>query len=205
MSIKPLSSHPQPQNPALRFSLSPPLPLPSCREIIAQIFTSQPPSLQGRVEKRPRDENEVVFESPIKKPRTENPPIALRPLQLKNDLPLEEIITKKTVRYPNGRVYSGEFRGNLFHGYGTLTFAGGKTYTGDFENGQMHGFGKLTFSTGNYLGEFKLGRFHGQGTLTLAEGIYTGQFRYGHVYGDGMLMYPDGRTPIVGLFSDERH
>ena len=70
----------------------------------------------------------------------------------------------------NGDEYLGEFRENLYSGYGKLIYAlTGNIYEGEFKNGVPEGRGKLTeaASTGNvYTGGFKDGKKHGEFTLT---------------------------------------
>jgi len=77
----------------------------------------------------------------------------------------------KTVEYPGEGIYTGQMRGQTFHGQGTWKSDFGVTYTGEFKNGFFHGTGTMTFSDGStYTGEFKEGSMHGHGVMTFADG-----------------------------------
>ena len=59
-------------------------------------------------------------------------------------------IKKKTVtkKYPDGAKYIGEFKDDLRHGKGTLSFDDGEKYVGGFKKGLEHGKGTLTYRDG---------------------------------------------------------
>ena len=47
------------------------------------------------------------------------------------------------MEYGDGRIYSGDWFNNLWHGIGTLTDSNGTSYTGQFKQGFKHGKGVL--------------------------------------------------------------
>ena len=65
-----------------------------------------------------------------------------------------------TIKYSNGDVYEGGFKGDLRHGDGKYIWANGETYTGEFASGNMHGYGTYTWPEGrpSYTGYFKDGK-----------------------------------------------
>jgi hypothetical protein len=70
-----------------------------------------------------------------------------------------------------GDKYVGEFKDNLWHGQGTLTWANGNKYVGEFKDGKWHGKGAFTSARGfSYVGEYKDNKITGKGTFTLASG-----------------------------------
>ena len=54
-----------------------------------------------------------------------------------------------TLVYGNGEVFEGEFRNNLYNGYGGHTWANGANYVGEFLNGQYNGKGVFTNPDGS--------------------------------------------------------
>ena len=75
-------------------------------------------------------------------------------------------------------VYSGEFGGGTFDGYGVL-FIGRSRYSGQFRQGRMHGQGVLLWDDGQmYVGGFEEGVIAGFGRLLAADGreVFAGQF-----------------------------
>eukprot|EP00826_Nyctotherus_ovalis_P025683 TRINITY_DN1992_c0_g3_i1.p2 TRINITY_DN1992_c0_g3~~TRINITY_DN1992_c0_g3_i1.p2 ORF type:complete len:112 (+),score=27.04 TRINITY_DN1992_c0_g3_i1:307-642(+) len=55
---------------------------------------------------------------------------------------------KGTYRWPDGRVYIGEFANDLKDGYGVMTWAHGERYEGSWKDGKMHGKGKMVSANG---------------------------------------------------------
>tara|TARA_B100001059_G_scaffold114388_1_gene114648 strand:+ start:742 stop:1278 length:537 start_codon:yes stop_codon:yes gene_type:complete len=100
-----------------------------------------------------------------------------------------------------GDKYTGEWKNDKKHGYGTYTWKNGNKYEGvyydDFPNGQ----GTLFYSNGdNYVGGFKDGLYHGQGTETFASGDkFVGNHKDGNRHGQGTYIWPDGKREI-GFF-----
>ena len=56
---------------------------------------------------------------------------------------------KKT--YSDGGVYKGNFKNDLYDGYGELKFPDGRFYKGNFKNGKREGYGELKFPDGGFL------------------------------------------------------
>jgi hypothetical protein len=57
--------------------------------------------------------------------------------------------TKFEKSYPGGEKYSGQWLGNLRHGFGTLTLADQSEYEGNWEYGLAKGKGKYTYANGD--------------------------------------------------------
>ena len=62
--------------------------------------------------------------------------------------------------------YEGEWKNNLKHGIGRMTYSDNGEYFGRFENGKRHGEGIFTYKKNNdvYSGSWKYGKKHGKGT-----------------------------------------
>jgi hypothetical protein len=84
--------------------------------------------------------------------------------------------------HKTGSVFVGEWKDNMRHGFGVLTFASGLEYSGEFFNDSIHGQGIITLIDASvYTGSFVDGLFHGYGTLEDASNniVYTGEFSMG--------------------------
>lgn len=69
------------------------------------------------------------------------------------------------LRLPDGAVYDGDTRDDLFHGEGTLTWPDGRYYEGEFREGRLNGHGKLVDRRGcAQEGQFVDGVLHGKGS-----------------------------------------
>lgn len=105
------------------------------------------------------------------------------------------------VRLPDGAVYDGETRDNLFHGEGTLTWPDGRYYEGAFREGRLHGHGKLVDRRGCVQeGQFVDGVLHGQGQFTCDEATWQGRFEQGELV-EGSVSYTEGGS-YQGEFRD---
>lgn len=94
-----------------------------------------------------------------------------------------------------GSVYDGDWKDNMRHGVGVLTFASGLEYSGEFFNDAIHGQGTVTLIDSSvYTGSFFNGLFHGKGTLeeSATKSVYTGEFSNGVRDGEGEEGYRDG-------------
>mmetsp|Transcript_991 Transcript_991/g.1635 ORF Transcript_991/g.1635 Transcript_991/m.1635 type:complete len:458 (-) Transcript_991:72-1445(-) len=94
-----------------------------------------------------------------------------------------------------GSVYDGDWKDNMRHGVGVLTFATGLEYRGEFFEDAIHGQGTITLLDSSvYTGSFFNGLFHGNGTLeeSAAKSVYTGEFSNGLRDGEGEEGYLDG-------------
>lgn len=94
--------------------------------------------------------------------------------------------------------YSGNFKNNLPHGLGTLTFNRG-TYRGQFKNGKFDGYGKLitksssySFGKRSYVGYFKNNYPNGKGKFIkekLVDRGEEGNFINGKLYGESKITW----------------
>jgi len=94
-----------------------------------------------------------------------------------------------------GSVYDGDWKDNMRHGVGVLTFASGLEYSGEFFKDSIHGQGTVTLIDSSvYTGSFFNGLFHGNGTLedSATKSVYTGEFSNGVREGEGEEGYHDG-------------
>lgn len=95
--------------------------------------------------------------------------------------------------------YTGGFKDDKFHGFGTRVYKDGGTYRGMWRNGQRHIRGAQRWPDGaTYVGGYNMGHFSGVGTLRLADGdTYTGEWHRGKRSGRGVRAYApaplDGR------------
>lgn len=93
--------------------------------------------------------------------------------------------------FPNGDIYSGNFKGVLPNGKGRYTWSDGTIYEGDWERGKMTGKGQITWLSGaKYEGDFSGGHLHGFGTFTGLDGtVYSGAWRMNVQHGIGRKHY----------------
>ena len=76
-----------------------------------------------------------------------------------------------TLRFTDGALYHGNFRGGKFNGTGTLTYPDGSVYRGRFRDQLQDGKGLLTDAEGNrYEGQWQAGKRHGEGHVTFHDG-----------------------------------
>lgn len=78
-------------------------------------------------------------------------------------------------------IYKGEFKEDLFHGYGSLKYSDGREYNGEFRNGEINGKGAMQFEDLSiYNGQWRNGRMHGLGTFSTSKGDqWTGLWNNG--------------------------
>lgn len=113
---------------------------------------------------------------------------------------------KGTIKWPDGRIYNGEYGpGNIGrHGYGTFTkinklchdeytkvssFIG--TYSGQWGNDKRNGTGRMLWEDGiTYEGCWKDNKMSGKGTLIVPnKDTYVGDFCDGKKHGKGTIGY----------------
>lgn len=124
-----------------------------------------------------------------------------------------------TIRYKNGDVYTGEWRGTRAVGYGRVVrndnstyegqwvddaahgegaehFGDGNWYRGGYRHGVKAGFGSFHWSGGSrFCGQFEDNVFHGEGSYYWNDGrVYTGQWRRNEFHGHGRMAWPDGQA-----------
>ncbi|XP_077304712.1 alsin isoform X2 [Lithobates pipiens] len=90
--------------------------------------------------------------------------------------------------------YDGRWLAGKPHGRGVLKWPDGRVYDGEFRNGLEDGFGKYTIPKKSlrkedcYLGYWKDGKMCGQGTFWYANGeVYEGCFQDNNRHGHGLL------------------
>ena len=89
--------------------------------------------------------------------------------------------------------YTGQWRGDLYHGTGTLHRAN-TVYQGQFRHGKFHGKGILSDGPQTYDGQWSNSMRHGRGHQTLEDGLYTGYFLYGFRHGQGTMTMNNGSS-----------
>ena len=105
------------------------------------------------------------------------------------------------VRLPDGAVYDGDTRDDLFHGEGTLTWPDGRYYEGEFREGRLNGHGKLVDRRGcAHQGQFVDGVLHGEGQFTCDDATWQGRFEQGELI-EGTVSYESGGS-YQGKFRD---
>ena len=100
----------------------------------------------------------------------------------------------KTI-YPNGDSYEGGYEGDQRHGIGIYKWNDGRFFQGNFRNDQRNGHGVYKWPDGStYVGGFLEGQRHGEGTYSFRDGsVYTGEWRRGIRHGIGEYHWVDGR------------
>lgn len=67
--------------------------------------------------------------------------------------------------YKDGSVYDGEWRTDLRHGFGLMSYPDGSTYECEWKNNLKHGYGVYIYANGDkYEGQWYNGLRHGIGT-----------------------------------------
>ena len=107
---------------------------------------------------------------------------------------LDEIRDTKTVKFPNGDTYSGEWVKDERHGRGKCIYANGDVYDGEWVLGKTHGQGKYTYADGEeYNGEFADDEMRGRGKCIYADGdVYDGEWFDSYWHGQGIYTYDNG-------------
>ena len=86
----------------------------------------------------------------------------------------------------NGLVYEGEWKNDLFHGFGSLINTDNTTYTGNFEFGKKEGKGNYIVGKTIYDGEFSNDVKNGIGKECFQDGSsYSGNYIKGMKCGKG--------------------
>lgn len=120
-------------------------------------------------------------------------------------------------KFPNGAIYTGQWKNGTRHGFGTQIWPDGAKYEGEWLNNQAHGKGKFWHIDGDifegewkndkanghgvymhkngakYEGEWKDDFQHGKGTETWADNSkYQGDYKNGKKDGTGIYFWADG-------------
>ena len=106
----------------------------------------------------------------------------------------------------SGNKYIGEWKNDLFHGLGILTYEGHDLYNyyeGNFSEGYKHGSGNLIYKDGScYKGNFDKNNFEGNGIFIFADGRkYKGSWKKNKMDGTGEFTWEDG-TKYKGQYKN---
>ena len=87
---------------------------------------------------------------------------------------------KGTITNTNGDKYEGSFKDDLFRGKGIYTWADGTKYEGDFKNNQLNGYGIIYYPSGKkqFEGDFKNNQLNGQVIVFNEDGSISFQGKY---------------------------
>ena len=105
-----------------------------------------------------------------------------------------------------GDVYEGDWRQDLWQGFGTLRRVKGVVIKGHFAKGQIEGKAQFSTADNNFFfeGEHKRSLKHGRGSCRWGDGFsYDGEFKEGKRHGKGRFGFADGGT-YVGAFKDDQ-
>lgn len=116
----------------------------------------------------------------------------------KNDSRCGQGILEEYNGYGDRLTYKGEFKKNVRYGFGEEIHKTLRTgievykYSGDYRCDVRHGNGTLTFDGHIYKGQFKMNLRHGKGTFTYSDGkVYRGIW-HNDKEQVGTIIYPDG-------------
>lgn len=123
-----------------------------------------------------------------------------------------------TMKWPDGRTYTGNFKYGLEDGYGEClmpnkAFNKADCYHGHWREGQIHGFGKFKYATGEvYEGCFFEGLRHGYGMLSsgrlarTSSSVFIGQWLHDQKTGYGVFDDITSGQKYMGMWVDnQRH
>lgn len=108
-----------------------------------------------------------------------------------------------TYTYPDGKIYTGQWKFRERNGWGRLRYPDGRVYEGDFKSGLRSGKGVMIWPDGRrYEGNFVGGNRTGEGKMIYPDGrVYNGNFLNGERTGWGVMTLPSGER-LDGLFVD---
>merc|ERR1719454_2000215 len=106
-----------------------------------------------------------------------------------------------------GARYKGQWKGNVWHGYGVLTRPDGSCYEGNFADGRAQGHGRFTAVNGNtYEGQWDQDRAHGHGKYIHEDGsTYEGDWYQDEKSGQGVESWADGSRYEGGFLHGIKH
>lgn len=92
--------------------------------------------------------------------------------------------------YPDGKMYEGEWKNDLYYGHGKMAYQDGSIFEGSFKRGIRHGLGKFTTTSGIKIeGNWIRDKLHGFILTTWPSGkIYDGIFWKGVPKGYGKIV-----------------
>ncbi|XP_075155254.1 amyotrophic lateral sclerosis 2 [Haematobia irritans] len=112
---------------------------------------------------------------------------------------------KCVLKYPNGKIYSGDVIHGVIEGYGRMFLPKVGLYKGYFKNGKFCGNGTLIIREKEiYEGNFRNGLFNGHGHMQTSEYIYVGEFQDNLKWGYGVLDNLATGDKYIGMFADNK-
>ncbi len=107
-------------------------------------------------------------------------------------------LTKNTIEYSDGSVYTGETAELKPNGEGKLLFLSGEYYEGDFVYGKMTGYGVYVYAPvigDRYEGYMQVGKRSGTGKYPWADGsYYEGGYENDMKNGEGKYIWANGES-----------
>jgi hypothetical protein len=102
-----------------------------------------------------------------------------------------------------GYIFEGQFKGGKK--VSGKMIKENLVYEGDFKNDMAHGMGKITFADSSwYRGDFAFSQPDGVGEYHLASGdVYKGEMKAGNFHGEGMRMNADQTEYFLGMFVED--
>lgn len=99
--------------------------------------------------------------------------------------------TMKTKVYVDRSKYKGEFLNSKRHGTGIYYYTNGDIYGGQWKDDVFEGYGFYIFASGErYEGELKHGKKHGKGKYHYINGgVYEGSWAFDNKNGHGVYHY----------------
>jgi hypothetical protein len=92
----------------------------------------------------------------------------------------------------DGKIFEGKFVNGELNGKGIYK-DGAEFYIGEFKNYNKHGKGELFTSSYHYVGNFNNNNMDGKGRIEIYdEGVYEGNFNDGNIDGQGVFKYQNG-------------
>ena len=108
--------------------------------------------------------------------------------------------------FDNGDKYEGQWKENLYHGYGVYECCSGdfKKYEGGWKNGKKDGYGVCYYWDGSrYVGDFRFGLASGKGKTYHSNGErHEGIYKDGLPNGKGKEYYSNDSLKYDGEFKD---
>ncbi|XP_030614260.1 alsin-like isoform X3 [Archocentrus centrarchus] len=121
-----------------------------------------------------------------------------------------------TMKWPDGRLYKGNFKNGLEDGYGECVIPNkllnkADTYQGQWREGKIHGFGKYKYASGEvYEGCFCDGQRHGYGMLSsgklakTSSSVFIGQWVHDTKTGYGVYDDITRGEKYMGMWLDDQ-
>lgn len=115
--------------------------------------------------------------------------------------------SNRSISTAKGSTYIGKYVNNQRNGQGILIVPEQYTYEGNFKNNLFDGYGEFTCKQYNYKGTFSKGKKYGKGTENnfVKKSEYKGDFSNDKKNGKGQEKYSDGTIYIGEFLDDKRH